>query len=248
MASTPVTETLNQHVSVRHFIDKPIPDDMLHTMLNAARRSPTSSNMQAYSFVVVRNPQTKERLSALAGNQKHIITCDVFVAVCADISRLAHACRMHGTQLARNLETTLVASVDAAIAGMSLATAAESFGLGTVMIGAMRNHPREVAELLRLPDGVFVVYGMCLGWPDAEKVPPQKPRLPEEVVIHYEHYSEADPSAALQAHDAALAEHYNMLGRNLNAAAWTGVMADKFSTPRRETLREALEGLGLRFD
>jgi len=31
-------------------------------------------------------------------------------------------------------------------------------------------------------------------------------------------------------------------------AAWTGIMADKFSTPRREHLRAELEALGFRFD
>jgi len=209
--STPVTETLNQRVSVRFYEDKPIPEEMLRAMLNAARRSPTSSNMQAYSFVVVRNPETRQKLAALAGNQRHIETCDTFVAICADIHRLQHAARMHDKELGRNLENTMVATVDAAIAGMTLQTVAESFGLGSVMIGAMRNHPREAAEVLGLPEGVFVVYGMCIGWPDESQVPPQKPRLPEELVIHYERYDTSDPTEKLQEHDAKLAAHYRSL-------------------------------------
>jgi FMN reductase (NADPH) len=246
--TTPVTETLKQHVSIRKHNGEPIPDSMLREILSAARRSPTSSNMQAYSFVVVRNPETKEKLSELAGGQAHIRTCDTFVAICADISRLAQAAAMHGQTLAKNLENTMVATVDAAIAGMSLATAAESFGLGTVMIGAMRNHPAQVGDVLNLPQGVFVVYGMCIGWYDDEQRPPQKPRLPEELVIHYEAYDDSDPTDTLSAHDAELAAHYQALGRNLNEAAWTGVMADKFSTPRREHLRATLEAMGFVFD
>lgn len=245
--STPITETLKNHVSIRKYNGERIPDEMLREILNAARRSPTSSNMQAYSFVVVRNPETKQKLAASAGNQKHIETCDVFIAICADTSRLEKACEMHGAKLARNLENFLVSSVDAALAGMSVAIAAESFGLGHVMIGGMRNRPQYNAEVLGLPNGVYVVFGMCLGFPDEANIPPQKPRLPEELVIHYEQYDTSDPTEKLQQHDRELAEHYESLGRNLHKAAWTGVMADKFSSPKRPDLRATLENMGYKF-
>lgn len=246
--STPVTETLKNHVSVRKYNGQPIPDEMLREILNASRRSPTSSNMQAYSFVVVRNPETKKKLAESAGNQRHIETCDVFIAICADVSRLDKACELHGVELHKNLENFLVASVDASLAGMSVATAAESFGLGHVMIGGMRNRPKYNAEVLGLPDGVYVVYGMCLGFFDEEQRPPQKPRLPEDLIIHYEQYDTSDPTAKLEAHDKELAEHYESLGRNLSKAAWTGVMADKFSKPKRPDMRETLESMGFKIE
>jgi hypothetical protein len=139
----------------------------------------------------------------------------------------------------------MVAIVDAAIAGQSLALAAESLGLGTVMIGAIRNHPREAAETLNLPQGAFVVYGMCLGWP--EKRVQQKPRLPESAIIHYEQYTPVDADV-LHAHDAELAAHYRSLDRNTWDAAWTGAIAKKFSSKNREHLRAVLEERGFRFD
>lgn len=246
--STPLTDLLNNRVSIRQFNGDPVSDEMIRAILNAARRSPTSSNMQTYSFVVVRDPEKRDKLATLAGNQQHIRDCDVYVAMCADISRMMHANQMHGTELGRNLENTMVAIVDAAIVGQSVQMVAESFGLGAVMIGGMRNDPKLAAELLGLPDGVFVVYGMSIGWPDEEKRPPQKPRLPEDLIIHYEQYDSSDPTEKLQQHDQELAEHYRSLGRNLNDAAWTGVVSDKFSTPKRPFMREVLEGLGFKFD
>jgi hypothetical protein len=116
------------------------------------------------------------------------------------------------------------------------------------MIGAMRNDPQDAANLLGLPPGVYVVFGMCLGWPDTQSIPPQKPRLPEDLIIHYEQYDSSDPSEKLREHDAELAQHYNRLERNLDEAAWTGVMADKFSEPRRPELRSVLEAMGFNFD
>jgi nitroreductase len=239
-------KTLNNRVSIRDYTDDPLDNDTVLVLMRAARRSPTSSNLQAYSLVVVRNPETKRRLAALAGNQRHIEICPVFVAVCADISRLMFACEMHGTSLARNTENTLVAVVDAALAGMSLSLAAESLGLGTVMIGGMRNHPAEVAELLRLPEGVFVVYGLCIGWP-AER-PKQKPRLPEEAVVHFERYDSSQREPHLREYDLALARHYRSQGHSTLDAAWTGVIAGKYPAPRRPHLRGVLEKLGFSLD
>ncbi len=243
---TETTRTLKGHVSIRRYTTARIPEAMLQSILDAARRSPTSSNLQAYSIVVIRDDATKAKLATLAGNQRQVAECPVFLAICADIHRLQRAAALHGKAVAVNLELSMVATIDAALVGMSAATAAESFGLGTVMIGGIRNHPQDVAEVLELPNGVFVVFGLCMGWP-AEQ-PPQKPRLPHEVVIHEERYHAAGIDKALKAYDAALAEHYRAQGRNTPDAAWTDIIADRFETPRREFLREVLEKRGFRWD
>lgn len=245
--STPTTETMRKHVSIRKYTDEPIPDEMLSEILNSARRgAPTSSNLQAYTIIVVRDQERKKQLSALGGNQKFIETCDVFLLICADIHRLDVATKMHDAELARNLENFLVASVDAALVGMSIATAAESFGLGTVMIGGMRNHPKETAELLNFPEGVFVLFGLCLGFPAEE--PPQKPRMPEGIIIHHETYDDSQTTELLKQYNSELAEHYRRLGRNLRDEAWTGVISDRFTKPRRPEMKQTFEDMGFKID
>lgn len=248
MESKSVIETLNKHVSIREFSDKAISDDMLNTILNSARRSPTSSNLQAYSFVVVRNPETKKELAELAGGQKHIETCNVFVAICADVFRLKAACELHNENLGKSLENTLVATVDASLAGMSLSSAAESVGLGTVMIGGMRNHPQKVADLLGFPKGVYVVYGMCIGWPDWDNVKNQKPRFKEDVIIHREKYDKNSIADHLKNYDKTLKDHYASEGRGTLDAAWTGIIASRFNQIRRPQLKTTLENMGFLFD
>ena len=244
---TAVTATLNQHVSVRRFEDKPVSDKMLYAILNAARRSPTSSNMQTYSIIVVRDAAMRAKLAVLAGNQQHIEQCDVFVGFLADINRLGITCQMHGEELSKSLEISLVATIDAALVGMSVQTAAESFGLGAVMIGGMRNHPQEVAQLLGFPTGVYMVYGMSIGWPQESAVSTKlKPRLPEELVIHSEQYSHDDPKPLIAEYDAQLADFYEQ--RNRHAAAWSGPIASRLNQPRRPHLRAELEALGFTFD
>jgi nitroreductase len=246
--STPVTDIMNSHVTTRFYTGEPVPDEMLDSILAAARRAPTSSNMQTYSIVVVRDPVTRKVLAEIAHGQKHIETCEVFLAFCADTKRLETAVAAHGVDIAKSLELTLVSTIDAALVGMSVQTAAESFGLGGVMIGAMRNDPKRAAELLSLPDGVFVVFGMCLGWPDNKLVPPQKPRLPREIVIHYEQYDHSDPTPAIEAYDDELAAHYGNLNRNKHIAAWSGPIAGRLDNPLRPHLRSDLEEMGFSFE
>lgn len=242
--SNPVIKTQQNHVTIRSFTDEPIPEKILDEILSASRRSPTSSNLQAYSIIVVKNPVVKKELAVLAGNQKHVETCPVFVAFCADLHRLSKVCDMHEVSMNNNLETFIIATIDASLVGMSAQTAAESYGLGAVMIGAMRNHPQEVAELLKLPAGVFVTYGMCLGWPVEEDIPPQKPRLPEQLVIHQECYDQTDPVPQIRLHNIELAKHYAGLGKNLDTAAWSGVIARNLKRPLRPELKRTLEDMG----
>lgn len=243
---TLVTRLQKQHVTIRSFSDRPLTDAMLRDILNTARRAPTSSNRQTYSMVVVRDLEKRKKLAVLAGNQQHIVQCQAFVAFCADISRIKLACQMHDVELVNGLEMTLVSSIDAALVGMTANTAAESFGLGCVMIGGMRNHPKEAAELLGLPDGAYVVFGMSIGWPNPDNIPAQKPRLAEDAIIHYEQYDGSKAREHLEQYNQALAAHYG--DKNQHADAFTGPIAKQLQKPRRPELRSTLEGLGFSLD
>jgi FMN reductase (NADPH) len=240
-------DTLNDRVSVRQYTDEPVDDETVLALMRAARRAPTSSNLQTYSLIAVRDLETRKKLNAqVIGHQEHVVTCQVFFAICADISRVIRACELHGGTLARTLETSMVATVDAALVGMALATAAESLGLGTVMIGSMRNDPEEAARILGLPDGVFVVFGLCVGWP--ADPPPQKPRMPEELIFHFERYHPGDVDAHLHAYDRQLAAYRRSIGQDTPDTAWTSKVADRLQKPARPGMRAALENLGFRFE
>ena len=239
------TETirlLEDRVSVRSYADRDVDDATIDAVLAAAMRAPTSSNIQAYSVMVVRNPETKAALSAACGNQAHIRTCPVWLGFCADLTRMEAATGGLG---ATNLEMGLVASIDASLVGMAASLAAESVGLRGVMIGAVRNDAARVAEILGLPTRVYCVYGMCLGWP-GETVPPQKPRFQPGVTVHRERYG--DTAGGIAAYDAALAAHYRGQGRETDDASWSGEIAKKFTTQPRAGLRAALLARGFDFE
>ena len=239
-------ECLLNRVSVRRYSDQEVTEESIEAVLKAAFRSPTSSNIQSYTAIVVRDPETKQKLSVPTGNQKHVALAPVFIAFCADLRRIEYALNLHQHNLNdNNLEVGLVSSIDAALVGMSAYLAAESIGLRGLMIGAVRNDPEKIAEILGLPQRVYCVFGMCLGWPD--QAPDQKPRMDTGMTTHYEKYDEKATVASMEAYDSALAEHYTSHGVKTTPDSWTHDMDKKFHPPQRDKLRQQLKGRGFDF-
>ncbi|WP_067710809.1 NADPH-dependent oxidoreductase [Nocardia yamanashiensis] len=195
-AWNPVLQVLHEHRSVRRYLPDPIPDSVLRLLVSAAQSAPSSSNLQLWSVIAVRDPERKARLAALAGDQDHIRQAPVLLVWAADLARVRELAAERGTPLdgADYLETSYVAFLDAALAAQNAVVAAESLGYGTVYIGALRNHPEQVAAELHLPPGVFAVAGLVVGVPDPAEDARVKPRLPQAAVLHEETY---DPAGQL---------------------------------------------------
>jgi FMN reductase (NADPH) len=200
---TPTLELIFQHASVRRYRPDPVPQQTVEAIVAAGQRGSTSSNLQAYSVVAVLDEGRRTRMAELCGNQIQIHQAPVFLAWCADLSRLDRVCGLRGyKQETTYFESLLVAIVDAAIAMQNATLAAESLGLGICYIGAIRNEPGAVISLLELPRLVFPMVGMTLGWPATE--PLIRPRLPLEAVLHWERYDTSGEKEALESYDHAM--------------------------------------------
>lgn len=199
---------LLSHRSVRGYLPDAVPDGTLETMVAAAQSAATSSNLQTWSVVTVTDPEVRAKLAKIANNQKHIEECPLFLVWLADLSRLERLGRAEGVTLEGlpYFETFLVAAIDAALAAQNAVVAAESIGLSTVYIGALRNRPAEVAELLGLPPGVMGVFGLCVGYAKPTAAAEVKPRLPQSLVLHHGRYGVpvAQENAEREAYDTTL--------------------------------------------
>ena len=82
-----VLEIMGNHRSIRKFKEKSINQQVILEVAQTSQLASTSNNLQAYSLIVVRNQQKKEKLAALSGNQQHVIDCPVFLVFCADLHR-----------------------------------------------------------------------------------------------------------------------------------------------------------------
>ncbi len=200
-----ILSLLKSHRSIRKYKPDPIPDDLLNGILDSARQAPTSSNLQSYSIIVVKDNQKKKTLAHLCGDQQWIESCPVFLAICPDLHRLQKICEFRKYQSNdRYTEMFIVAVVDAALVAQNILVASEASGLGVCMIGGIRNNPDQVCELLKLPEKVFPLMGMCLGYPDQD--PMVKPRLPRQAVVHNEEYDDSGLQVLLKKYDQAIKE------------------------------------------
>ncbi|WP_435590695.1 NADPH-dependent oxidoreductase [Nocardia sp. bgisy118] len=243
----PVLRVLHEHRSVRRYLPDPVSDDILKLVISAAQSAPTSSNLQVWSVIAVRDEARKARLAALAGGQAHIEQAPVLLVWTADFARLRQLADDRGAPLegADYLESSYVGFIDAALAAQNAVVAAESLGLGTVYIGALRNKPEQVAAELGLPPQVFAVFGLVVGHPDPAEATTVKPRLPQEAVLHHETYELAAQREHVAEYEGRIAEFYAEQGL---AHSWTERVLDRLASARslngRDRLREALAGHG----
>jgi nitroreductase len=236
------------HRSVRDFLPDPVPPGTLETLIAAASSAATSSNMQLWSAIAITDPAKRKVLAEVAGNQKHIEQCPLYIAFIADISRNERMSQAEQTTFENipYLETFMVACIDAALAAQNAVVAAESLGLRTVYIGAMRNDPAKVHELLGLPPKAFVVFGLCVGYADPKSENEVKPRLPQSTVLHHERYDPAPEAGDRPVYDAEMSK---FSARNeMQATTWTQRMLNRMgpikSMNGRERIRATLAKLG----
>ncbi len=247
-----VVASLLTHRSVRGYVPTPVPKGTLETMIAAAQSAATSSNLQTWSVVAVNDPATRAEFAKIANNQQHIVECPVFLAFCADISRNERMAAVEGTKLEAlpYVETFLVAAIDAALAAQNAVVAAESLGLSTVYIGAMRNNVQRVAELLALPPGVVCVFGLCVGYPKPGAESSVKPRLAQPAILFHERYDASRDEAHRKAYDAALSRYSK--AHEMSQYTWTERVLNRMgpikSMSGRDKLKAALQALGFRLD
>jgi nitroreductase len=241
-------DLLQSHRSIRRYKDQPIPSEILQEVVTAAQWAPSSHNVQAYSIIVVDDEKKKKVLSEVAGSQKYVEVCPVFLVFCADFYRLSLTTKMWDKQFEINqVENVLVAAVDTALAAENALIAARSFGLGGVMIGGIRNNPDRVKELLGLPEYTIPIMGMCLGYPSQE--PWQKPRTPQNIVVHHNQYSPKEEIVnGLKKYEEISSDYYRRRTNGERTDGWTKQMAQYLSNPRRAHMKEFIKKQGFNFE
>lgn len=241
-------DSLLAHRSVRNYADKPLPAGTLETLIAAAQSASTSSNLQTWSVVAIENPERKARLATLAANQSQIREAPLFLVWLADLNRLEAAAGRTGASAEglHYLETLLVGVIDAALAAQNAVVALESLGMSAVYIGAIRNHPEQVAAELGLPPRVLPVFGLCVGYADESHPAQIKPRLPQPVVLHREQYDAPSQEDGIAQYDEVIGGFQTAQGQS--AAGWTSRSLARWrsreSLHGRDRLRDALNALG----
>ena len=221
---------IHRHRSIRRYAPDPVPDTDVRRAVEAGQHASTSSAVQLYCLVHITDPDDRQRLAELCGPQQHIAECGAFFVVCGDTRRHRLLCRRAGRDYDAHLEGFLLAVIDTTLFAQNLVLAFESLGYGICYIGGLRNNLPQIDRLLELPEGVYPLYGLCVGVP-AEQ-PEHRGRLGIDAVLFENRYP--DDNEILR-----LIDEYD--------DAWSNRMADKFSEPRRTDLGPYYRGKGAEF-
>lgn len=166
------TKLVQQRYSVRAYKSDPLPDEVLHRVLEAARLAPTAANRQAFGLIVVHTEGRRDELGRVYGRPW-----------LADAPIVIAACGIPADNWVRRDGRNYV-DVDVAIVMDHLILAAANEGLGACWIGAF--DPDAAREVFGLPDGVEPIALTPLGYPADEWRPKNRKDLAE--LVHYERW------------------------------------------------------------
>lgn len=189
----------------REYTDRPVPDATIDLLLAVAFSAPSKSDYQQASVVKVDDKAKRAAIAAAIPDMPWIAKAPRFLIFLGDSRRLDRICERYGTERANGgLEGLFNATVDAALVLQTFLLAAESAGLGCCPISYVRYHMDVVAKELELPDGVFPVAGLCVGYPAGEgRI---SPRLPCAVTVHRDVYDDGAFERHVDAYDKRRAE------------------------------------------
>jgi nitroreductase len=168
-----VMEAIEKRRSIRDYDDRPVPEEKLKRVLEAARLSPSASNRQDRKFVVVRGEARRRTLSQAAFGQVYVAQAPVVIATVSTNPGYVMACGVPSF------------SMDLAIAIDHMTLAAVAEGLGTCWIGAF--HQDKVKNILGIPEKYTVAALITLGFP--RETPQRTPRKALGEIVSYETFT-----------------------------------------------------------
>ncbi len=162
-------DTIRKRYSCRAYQERPIEQEKLDSLFEAARLAPSAKNTQDWRFVVVTDKETKYQVAETTNRPDVFEKAGVIIAACSnsdDVMRCGQA----------------IGPIDIAIALEHIALQATELGLATCWIGSF--YPEKVRIILGIPDDIAIIELMTVGYPSDS--PKQPSREPMEKIVCYE--------------------------------------------------------------
>lgn len=239
---------------VRRYADKPIDPALLETLCAVALSAPSKSDLQQADIVIVTDKGQREKLETLIPENPWAKAGPALLVFCGNNRRHRLLFEWRGRPFVNDhLDPFFNAAVDAGIVLATFIAAADRVGLGTCPISQIRNQAVQVAEVLGLPEHVFPVAGLGLGWPSFEGV--MSPRLGLDVSIHRDRYDETGLREKIAAYDHRRNEtqpyktqrFVEKFGED-PAYGWSEDKARQYSVPERADFGAFVRTKGFKLD
>jgi nitroreductase len=162
-------QAIKKRYSCRSYNSKPIEQEKLEKILEAARQAPSAKNLQDWRFVIVTDEQKRKQLAITANKQMFIATAPAIIVGCSNCDQTMRCSQK-------------ISSIDVAIAMEHIALAATAEGLATCWIGSF--YPEKVRKILDIPEKIEVVELMPIGYPADKET--HRPRELIDNIVCYE--------------------------------------------------------------
>jgi nitroreductase len=242
------------HRSQRYFQPRAVAPDLLKLLCACALSAPSKSDLQQCDIVVVSDRAIRQGIVAAIPDMPWIMDAPVFLVFVGNGTRLPEIAKLRDKPFPNDhLDQFFNATVDAAIVMTTFIRAAEAVGLGCCPISAIRDRPQIVSDLLRLPQRVVPVAGLCVGWPTQEGE--ITPRLSLTTTVVENAYGERNLAGEIGAYDRRRAQ-LRPYRRQRDVARWGeapfyGWSEDKarqYAEPTRTDFGGFVRGKGFRLD
>jgi nitroreductase len=244
------------HRTHRRYTETPVSEDLMQQVLAAGLSAPAKSDLQQVAIVRVENAGLRQAIAELLPSMPWVAQAPRFLVVCGDSRRIRRVCELRGIPFANDhLDAFFNATADAALVLQNLIRAAGAAGLGACPISVIRNHATRIAELLALPNHVFPLAGLCLGWPSREGF--VSLRLPMALTVHVDRYGDTNLATEIDGYDRrrdgrhSIPEtdwrHVGRFGKP-SFYGWSEDKARQVSAPERQDFGAFIRRQGFKLD
>lgn len=247
-----INETIKHqlaHRTIREFKDEEIPEEIFQTLIEVARRTATSTGMQASSIIRVTDPHIRKQVAEVC-NQEYVARAPELLIFIVDQHRNWNIAKEKDCfeESIRTMDQFFASFTDACIAAQNVVNAAESLGLGTVYLGSILNDPERICEILKLPELTFPALGLGLGYPNQD--PQLKPRMDMKYRVFENEYVSFDSYLdELKNYDEEMNTYYDLRMANRRVDTFTDQVVKRLMSPlpKRQKILNAIRKQGFIF-
>ncbi len=245
-AMNETVKTQLAHRTIREFTDEKIPEEIFETLMEVARRTATSTGMQASSIIRVTDPEKKKEIAKVC-NQEYVARATELLIFIVDQYRNWNIAREKGCyeESIRDMDRFFSAFTDACIMAQNVVNAAESLGLGTMYLGSILNDPERICDILELPELTFPVIGLGIGYPNQS--PQLKPRMDMKFRVFENKYMPmTNYVEKLKDYDAEMRTYYDLRDANRRVDSFTNQVVTRLKNviPKRQEILNVVKKQG----
>lgn len=225
-----IIQTQLDHRTIREFKNQDIPKEVFEQLLEVARRTATSTGMQASSIIRVTDPELRKNIADVC-NQEYVARAPELLIFIVDQRRNYRILKEKKGDLTNinSMDHFVSSHTDACIMAQNVVNAAEFLDLGTVYLGSILNDPGKMCELLNLPPLTFPVVGLGIGYPN--QAPQIKPKMDMKYRVFENTYNSlGNYLEELKDYDEEMHTYYDLRDANNRVDCFSDQVVKRYST------------------